>query len=369
MLHRVNKPDCLGDMKQLLKYQRRFLFLLLCHPSPLDNAVFKSWFGNSIGAWSRARVYRANNPTKKFGNSVEALVQFANSHRDEVKTVLLIIRHDHSFPVKRANTNFAFRFANLSSEWKAVLTPFLQGFYEFLHNKTGYPTKYFGFSRGNLSWHSFMDAQYETNKYVCPYCDDSPGDKTRKLDANDAEHWLPKSLYPHLSIHWANLFRACIPCNRTFKGDDNPIKHPGSRELEKTYHPYDKPALDTAHVSVEVKVSNPNTYLLKLQDTHNPICATEIDKVLYLSERWGEKIKIRLQGDKSALISDEIKRAGIRGIALTEDWLCETLLIESRLKNEKIGSRPNALLESCVLNFQKDHQMGELHAALRQAHQ
>lgn len=366
MLHRVNPPACLDDMKKLLRYQRKFLALLITKKNPLRKPEFELWFGEPLGRWSWSRAYRAGKPTKKLGKHIEPVVQYADTHPLEVREILTTIKHDHAFAYKRNNPNFQFKFDHLSSGWKEVLEPFFLAFYELLH-KPGYKAEPFGFAT-KLDWRAFMNAQYKANPYVCPYCDDKQGDYTQKIDANDAEHWLPKSQYPHLSIHWANLFRTCMECNERFKGDDSPIKHQGCGELNKTYHPYDRPALDSAQVVAELKPTNPSLYQLKLADSTHPFCASTLDELLSLSERWSNRIKTTLQRDKSALVAERIYTANRCNTPINATWLKEELEDAAEFRKRKIGVEENMLLESAVLDFQANSEVDEIYFSLGSTH-
>lgn len=367
MLHPVNPPDCIDDMKTLLDYQRKFLSLLLLHPDPLSKLVFESYLGKEIGRWNWKRVYRGGKLTKKQGQHVVSLVEYAKKHRADCRNVLRVIRHDHLFFIKFTDPAFSFKFSTLTEEWRNALTPFLQSFYEILH-KPGYSAEAFEFTQGKLEWRSFMNAQYSANPDVCPYCDGEQGDYTKRIDANDAEHWLPKSKYPHLSIHWANLFRTCMVCNERFKGDDNPIKYQGCGELEKTYHPYQQPASCSAEVSVSQAVSFPRQYTLKVDDHENSERADAMEQVLCLSERWSERINKRLKTNKSALIADQVREVRYKKGGINADWVSETLSMIAKFRNEEIGEKPNALLENAVLNFQATEEVDSIYFALARAH-
>lgn len=114
MLHPVNPPDCLDDMKVLLDYQRKFLCLLLLHPEPLNKLVFESYLGKELGQWSWKRVYHAEKLTKKLGKHVEPLVEYAQGHRSDCRKVLKVIRHDHLFFIKFNDPAFSFDFLTLT---------------------------------------------------------------------------------------------------------------------------------------------------------------------------------------------------------------------------------------------------------------
>ncbi len=365
MLHRINPPDCLDDMKVVLKYQRKFLRLCLSTSNTLDKAACTHWFGDKVGKWTWQRIWRGGKPTT-FGGYVNALVNYAIQNPQTAKTIYRLICQDQHFPIKRQSANFAFAYPSFTDEWKTVLRPFLEHFYNLLHSP-GYAADVFGLA-AKLDWRAFMDAQYEKNSYVCPYCDDKPGDRIAQIDANDAEHWLPKSEYPHLSIHWANLFRACMVCNERFKGDDNPLKHCGAGELEKTYHPYDKPALPGAEVVVSIKPSNPNTYDLRLQDAGNVECADAIESLLSLSERWASRMNPRLQTDKSILVAKDIRMEVQRRGGISRGWLQETLSMKATFTVDDISKAPNALLKAAILSFQARTQVNELYAGVANAH-
>ena len=56
-------------------------------------------------------------------------------------------------------------------------------------------------------------------------------------EANDCDHFFPKSKWPHLAIHPANLFAACKGCNETWKLNNAPMGAADEAGLRGTYHP------------------------------------------------------------------------------------------------------------------------------------
>ncbi|WP_242268905.1 HNH endonuclease [Bacillus cereus group sp. BfR-BA-01352] len=67
---------------------------------------------------------------------------------------------------------------------------------------------------------------------ICPYCDKS----TTSLTEVHVDHFLPKSKFPLLSIHWRNFVLACNTCNDTLNKGEKwylPVLHPFFDEINK----------------------------------------------------------------------------------------------------------------------------------------
>ena len=146
----------------------------------------------------------------------------------------------------------------------------------------------------------------------------------------------------------------------------NPIQHCGARELEKTYHPYDKFALDTAAMSARVNPKNPRLYQLEIEDVTNPICADELERLLVLSERWSNRMKDSLERDKSALVAGRVHEVIDEGGEISEDTVRSKLSAMAKSREREKGKRANALLEKAVLDFQVDHEVNEIFSTLEQ---
>lgn len=299
MLHKVNQPKCHLELRELLGFQKEVLRFALSTSLPLNKEKFHNFFGKQTGAWLWKRTYRKQ--YTNFGNNFNALVKYARANQNEIKDVFSAFCNDILFADKWRYPAFQFRYSSLPETWQDVLKPFLISFYERFEDEKGYPKDIFDWPCGNLSRANLMRHYQEAGNKVCPYCDGPEGDFTDEKDANDADHLLPKAIYPSLSIHWANLFRACMACNERYKLASDPIDPHGPGELDSIYHPFYAPAYPGIHIKVEQHPGNSNHYKLSLDDFNHPQRSANLDRILNLSQRWTTRINRNLEMDKSSL--------------------------------------------------------------------
>lgn len=101
----------------------------------------------------------------------------------------------------------------------------------------------------------------ENSKGKCPFCgiQDIKGLYHTKREAYD--HYLPKSIYPFVSINFRNLAPACHECNSTYKLTKNPAYEPKSPTennggaRRKAFYPYASNE-HTIQLSIEVKTTD-----------------------------------------------------------------------------------------------------------------
>lgn len=77
-------------------------------------------------------------------------------------------------------------------------------------------------------------------QYVCAICDEHRYMTVfRGKYSSDIEHYFPKAIYPHLSVHPYNLIPICGPCNTVHLDKDPLSKQDGNRRtLGEIYLPY-----------------------------------------------------------------------------------------------------------------------------------
>ena len=88
------------------------------------------------------------------------------------------------------------------------------------------------------------------NKGICPFCGlySIKGIYHTKREAYD--HYLPKGIYPFLSINFKNLAPMCHECNSSYKLENNPIfEKTGSRR--KAFYPF---RYDPTNIHVKVSL-------------------------------------------------------------------------------------------------------------------
>lgn len=87
----------------------------------------------------------------------------------------------------------------------------------------------------------FFEKIYNDGNYYCPYCWKTliihwKDDDDKLIRSYDIEHFLPRSLFPDLSINLYNWLPACMSCNQRLKKSINPLNR---IDWDKwIFHPY-----------------------------------------------------------------------------------------------------------------------------------
>jgi hypothetical protein len=122
---------------------------------------------------------------------------------------------------------------------------FLLAFYDAFCD-SGFPKYFFpGVHAKPFGRQVFLDAFVEMNNglYVCAICDESGYFTAANENIyTDIDHYLPKSIYPHLSCHPYNMIPICHPCNSYIKGTKDLLEGPDGvhLRLEDILLPYRK---------------------------------------------------------------------------------------------------------------------------------
>lgn len=109
--------------------------------------------------------------------------------------------------------------------WQKAGGKFLEKFYEALSSDSGLPGKILGQAE-NFNRHHFLHefSQANAGVYVCAFCDEARiGTRHKGRLHADIDHFFPKSIYPHLSIHPYNMVPTCHSCNSGAKGQTDPL--------------------------------------------------------------------------------------------------------------------------------------------------
>lgn len=141
--------------------------------------------------------------------------------------------------------------------WQKAAGEFLRQFYEDLGSDGGLPAAVVGRAE-SFSRHDFLRAFSAANDgmYVCASCDEARiGTRTKGRLRTDIDHFFPKSVYPHLSVHPYNLVPICHSCNSYTKGTVDPLLDGGARCLPADLVlPYRSEGLAThAYLAVDLK--------------------------------------------------------------------------------------------------------------------
>lgn len=76
----------------------------------------------------------------------------------------------------------------------------------------------------------FDDFMRVNQKSVCPFCGINGLLSEYDIGKNDYDHYLKKSVYPFISVHFANIFPMCHDCNSKYKNQkDIPFDDAGAQ--------------------------------------------------------------------------------------------------------------------------------------------
>lgn len=191
-------------------------------------------------------------------------------------------------------------------EWMKQGAAFLEHFYDDFCSTTKFPAYLFSDpSATKFGRQEFLEEFTRANKnlYVCAACDESTYYTVVEGSIRtDIDHYLPKSLYPHLSCHPYNLVPTCKICNQTTKGKKDPLKRPAANgerlNLTDIYLPYRGPGLgEQTYLQVDLISPNPDEQAtdwitvekLIPRDARNLVISKHIevlDEIYRIPHRW-----------------------------------------------------------------------------------
>lgn len=185
-----------------------------------------------------------------------------------------------------------------AAPWQNAGADFLHSFYEALRD-SGLPGYLFS-EPGAAPFHrqNFLAGFQYMNQglTICAICDELKWcTKTGDFILADIEHYLPKSLYPHLACHPFNLLPICHNCN-LLKRNADPLKGRSNirRSLENIFLPYREPGLGSkTYLHVRLGKSYASTELgpLRLRTATDLRQRIEAFGDVYrVPKRWQEQI-------------------------------------------------------------------------------
>ena len=191
--------------------------------------------------------------------------------------------------------------------WQKEAAKYLVSFYDYLESKTPFPSYLFSepdaakFGRQDFL-KDFLAAN--SDLYVCPVCDESGYYTVIENNIRtDIDHYLPKSLYPHLSCHPYNLIPTCTACNQTVKGTKDPLTASDGRRLRlnEVYLPYRSQGLSTStYLRIQFEDAEEPAKWIKVgelfpqnppDDTISQLIDT-LDKVYKIPHRWSQNGRV-----------------------------------------------------------------------------
>lgn len=300
--------------------------------------------------WFIDKLRRGANLTK-FGTALKALCNHVRDDPLVGQEIVEAFRNDVKFPNSVNDPGFEFQFAlRLDAATQKILKELMVLFYETLAG-ANFPGAVHGevedFTR-DLLLEGFERANPKLQ--VCPACD---GQKPSKIEAKllaDADHYLPKSLYPFLAVHPGNLVPICLECNQRIKGDTDPVLDHAATPLTNIFLPYVVPAAE--HLELRIRRDGSKGLAIEFHDKSAPGSrrVESLQAIFALNERWPG----RLDQQKNSVV-DALMAAGERrrdaGEEVSEDIL-ERLLTTSPNEAERYtGKSPFFLLRRSYQEF------------------
>lgn len=353
MLHRIQLPDCVPQLEQIRQFQRDVLALACSSETvlPLTQEALQESLNEDRGNWLWSKLWKRSKEPKEsdFHRALIAVIEFVQTKPEIGPIILDAFDHDVTFHTSLDNPDFRFQFNTIDDKGQTDLKSLMVSFYEDLL-ASGFVEAIHG-QREKLNRDRFIESFWNVNRRleVCPACDRQRSDKVDNKVYDDADHFLPKSKYPFLSLHHENLVPLCIYCNRSFKGDRDPIDDLNDAPLINIFHPYERPALEC--IDVLVNRNDEGVPQIKFEDQEGtPSRRVEsMKRVFRLHDRWPEQLRYQIE-----VLRDEVANAGRRlkqFADLSEEIFQEELTDMLAQRNEKMGRRPGYVLQASYLTF------------------
>jgi len=358
VIHKQQLPEAeFKDLTLIFNIQIHFLLWVLCKAKELDfeQTAFHQEFGKKPGQWLFNRLWTGTNQTA-FGKDLTTLLIKAREDTGQAKVAADYVRNDIQFVEKWDTPGYGMKFPALPEKWKQAIHDVCIPFYESWLCKVGYRNSAFEIAADSMDRRRIMQAYQKNGNRVCGYCDGVLGDVGTTKDANECEHFFPKSKFPHLCLHPNNLYVSCKGCNQTWKADNAPMGVADPAGLYGTYHPQLRPGADG--ISVDVSEDSPRIYKLELKDNSAPERVASLNAALDLDARWTKDINYRLRANMSELIAQCIMVSRRHG-NLTKGEISNLLNDAIAYRSNRIGKSFFAIREIAVLQYQQAHQLAD----------
>lgn len=364
MLHerRLPQPDA-NDLDRVYQVMLRLLdWLLRTPPVQLtDSAPLVQQFGKTVACWMWKRIRRPATRTK-FGRAVIALAGRALAAPAEAKTVAASIAHDAKFHTRWGEAGYELRFPRLHADWLEPVHAVSEPFYDWLR-VSGFDRQTFGLTEASMTRTRIMAAYRPQSFGVCGYCDGPLGEVGTATEANDCDHFFPKSQWPHLAIHPANLYSACKGCNSTWKLAWKPMGEADILGLSETYHPMLRPGVSSISVTASQSPRSTRQVAITIRDIQFPRRSETLNETLDLEARWASSVNEKLDECVSSFVAKTVRDKG-RGWSVTPDSVRELIEDDIAWKRNRIGKEERSMRLEAALQYQKSNQLAEILAEL-----
>lgn len=363
MLHQINPPGCVNALKEIIQFQRRIL-VFACNSRislPPKKEEFQSEFGDEIGTWLWIKLLRnkqdGTHEKTAFCKGIEQVNQYIRANPRKKRSILSAFDHDIKFDEAYSNPKFVFRYKTLDTDIKKALKILFTSFYTELMD-SGFPPKTHSLME-KLDRDYFISSFWQANSpnfCVCPACDGPRSDRIETKIFDDADHFFPKKDYPFFAVHPSNLVPLCLSCNRSFKGDRDPIDSKGTAPLINTFHPYGNQAINHINLIIQESFDTKDVLVVKAKEQDGTASrrVKSLNRLLKLEARWSGRLNDEVVPSIENHIRSMGRRLRMRKPSRTQEDLKEELhgFLSDYLDDEllKIGSRNNYIL---LLNYVK----------------
>ena len=360
MLHKQQLPDAeYRDLRHVYYVMIRFLLWLLRKANDIhldDKADCEQKFGKPLGRWFYSRIWQKQKQTS-FGKNVVNLLVLTQSDPAQAAIAAGYLLNDIRFYKNWDKPGYGLKYPLLSNEWKIAIHDVCIPFYENWFSGDAFKKAVFSVKADVMNRTRLMQAFRSNSVGVCGYCDGELGNVGSSKEANDCEHFFPKSEFPHLCIHPRNLYVSCKGCNETWKLNIAPMGSADTDGLKNTYHPEYRPGAECIKVFVQEK--NDRSYDLRLKDEEMPKRVETLEASLDLSARWSNDVNERLRQNLSEWVSESLMTARRRG-NIDKNEINEILNDVIYYREQKVGKIIRTIREIAVLRYQQSNQLAEI---------
>jgi len=194
-------------------------------------------------------------------------------------------RHDRGFVTQTADPGFTFRLRPaLGGRHREQARQWLIGYYNQL-GKSGFHPNICIHSSDYFTSQKWWDGFYETNprQRMCSVCDGTLN------HGQTIEHYFPKSEYPVLSVHPANLIPVCKKCNNEFKKNQDPLD---GFDITQVFIPYQHQI--RAEIELDfTSTANGREEISLRSATNNPELPTRLQRysdLFGIPKQWNDNI-------------------------------------------------------------------------------
>lgn len=364
MLHERRLPHSVAqDLECVYAAKLRLLDWLLRNPPQNldDSALLVQQFGQVLGEWFWDRIRRPETRTR-FGNAVMALATKALATPDQAAAVAGAITQDAQFHIRWLDSGNELQFPRRHADWLVPIKDVAEPFYDWLGGM-GFESTPFALTGDKINRAIVMKAFRPQSHGVCGYCDGALGELGSEFEANDCDHFFPKSLWPHLAIHPANLFSACKGCNSTWKLARVPMDTADAYGLNNTYHPMLRPGASAIVVNAAVSSATTRQVEIKITDPNAARRAETLVATLDLESRWTNSVNEKLDQQVSILVAKAARDKDL-GPQPTPGSVQELIDSEIAWKKGRIGKEERCMREIAVLECMRDDLLNEVIADL-----